>query len=107
MQNYEIADSPYDNHLGSKASICDRYHIDSKDVDMAELAEEISCLLEVDHDIVEDVLSWEVELQDRQYLCERNYADWLSEEVSQESGIERGLVYDILEAESDLFFDYY
>lgn len=86
---------------------CDRYHINSQVVEVCELAEEISEMLGIEYDIVEDVLAWEIEFQDRQYLCQGNYLEWMSEDISDETGLEKRLVNDILEAESDFFCEWY
>ena len=86
---------------------CNRYHIDSQVVEVCELAEEISEMLGIEYDIVEDVLAWEIEFQDRQYLCQGNYLEWMSSDISVETGFDPELVYDVLEAESYYFSEWY
>ena len=86
---------------------CDRYHIDSQVVEVCELAEEISEMLGVEYDVVEDVLSWEIEFQDRDHLCEGNYLEWMCSDISVETGLDHELVYDILDAESDFFSEWH
>ena len=107
MKEYgcDVLDALFDNCTGSKASIFDRYHIMPGEVEVHEIVEAICEWMDVEYYVVLDVVLREHDFQDRAYLCEGNYLDWVSEEISYETGLDKGFVYEILEAESDFFFE--